>query len=143
MDDAEHGQVLVGEPPHGVDHFLHYLGIESRGRLVEQQDRRGSVATICFRVPVAMTGGPVAEVIVFKGRLFYRSAILLWVRRYLAYNRSLRKLEEMMAERGMSVEHATVGRWVVRYSPELLECFNRRKRLVSRRWHLDETYIKV
>jgi transposase-like protein len=48
-----------------------------------------------------------------------------------------------MAERGISVDHATIGRWVVRYSPELLERFNRRKRPVSRKWHVDETYIKV
>jgi putative transposase len=49
----------------------------------------------------------------------------------------------MMAERGISVDHATVGRWVVRYSPELLERFNRRKRAVTGKWHIDETYIKV
>ena len=79
----------------------------------------------------------------FKGRHFDRSVILLCVRWYLAYNLSLRKLEEMMAERGIEVEHATVGRWVVRDSPELLERFNRRKRPVTKRWHLDETYIKV
>jgi putative transposase len=69
--------------------------------------------------------------------------ILLCVRWYLAYSLSLRDLEEMMAKRGISVDHATVGRGVVRYSPELLERFNRRKRPVSRKWHVDETYIKV
>jgi putative transposase len=80
---------------------------------------------------------------VFKGRHFDRSVILLCVRWYLAYNLSLRNLEEMMAERGISVDHATVHRWVIRYSPELLERFNRRKRPVTGRWHIDETYIKV
>ena len=79
----------------------------------------------------------------FKGRHFDRSVILLCVRWYLAYNLSLRNLEEMIAERGISVDHATIGRWVVRYSPEFLERFNRRKRPVSRKWHVDETYIKV
>ncbi len=79
----------------------------------------------------------------FKGRHFDRSVILLCIRWYLAYNLSLRNLEEMMAERGISVDHATVHRWVVCYSPELLERFNLRKRSVSRRWHVDETYIKV
>ena len=79
----------------------------------------------------------------FKGRQFDRSVILLCVRWYLAYSLSLRDLEEMMAERGIPVDHATVGRWVVRYSPELLERFNLRKRAVSRKWHVDETYIKV
>jgi transposase-like protein len=80
---------------------------------------------------------------VFKVRHFDRSVILLCVRWYLAYNLSLRNLEEMMAERGISVDHATVHRWVIRYSPELLKRFNLRKRSVSRKWHVDETYIKV
>jgi transposase-like protein len=62
---------------------------------------------------------------------------------YLAYSLSLRDLEEMMAERGIAVDHATVHRWVIRYSSELLERFNSRKRAVSRKWHIDETYIKV
>ena len=79
----------------------------------------------------------------FKGRHFDKSVILLCVRWYLAYNLSLRNLEEMMAERGLSVDHATVHRWVIRYSPELLKRFNLRKRSVSRKWHVDETYIKV
>jgi len=48
-----------------------------------------------------------------------------------------------MAEPGILVDRATVHRWVIRYSPELLESFNRRKRSVSRKWHVDETYIKV
>jgi transposase-like protein len=47
---------------------------------------------------------------VFKGRHFDRSAILLCVRWYLAYSLSLRNLEEMMAERGISVDHATILR---------------------------------
>jgi putative transposase len=80
---------------------------------------------------------------VFKGRHFDRSVILLCVRCYLAYNLSFRDLEEMMAERGVYVDHSTVHRWVVHFSPQLLERFNRRKRAVSGSWHMDETYIKV
>jgi transposase-like protein len=76
---------------------------------------------------------------VFKGRHFDRSVILLCVRWYLSYNLSLRNLEEMMAERGISVDHATVHRWLIRYSPELLDRFNRREQAVIGRWHLDET----
>jgi transposase-like protein len=49
----------------------------------------------------------------------------------------------MMAERGISVDHATIHRWVIRYSPELLKRFNSRKRVVTGCWHIDETYIKV
>jgi hypothetical protein len=67
----------------------------------------------------------------FKGRHFDRSVILLCVRWYLAYNLSLRNLEEMMAERGISVDHATVHRWVVRYSSAngRTRCHHRQKAL--------------
>ena len=79
----------------------------------------------------------------FKGRHFDRSVILLCVRWYLAYNLSLRDLEEMMAERGLNVDHSTVHRWIVHFSAQLLERFNKRKRTVTGKWHMDETYIKV
>ncbi|PWJ84732.1 DDE superfamily endonuclease [Mesorhizobium loti] len=79
----------------------------------------------------------------FKGRQFDQSVILLCVRWYLAYNVSLRDLEEMMAERGITVDHTTIHRWAVRFSLLLLERFNRRKRAVTGKWHVDETYIKV
>jgi putative transposase len=103
----------------------------------------GSVANVLFQSFSYCSPSSGAEGSVFKGRHFDRSVILLCVRWYLAYNLSLRHLVEMMAERGISVDHATVHRWVVRYSPELLERFNRRKRAVTSRWHVDETYIKV
>ncbi|MFD1985436.1 IS6 family transposase [Mesorhizobium newzealandense] len=79
----------------------------------------------------------------FKGRHFDRSVILLCVRWYLAYNLSLHDLEEMMAERGLNVDHSTVHRWAVHFSPRLLECFNGRKRAITGKCHMDETYIKV
>ncbi|MFK4063947.1 IS6 family transposase, partial [Brucella anthropi] len=79
----------------------------------------------------------------FKGRHFDKSVILLCVRWYLAYNLSLRNLKEMMSERGIGLDHSTVHRWVIRFSPKLLERFNRKKRQVTRKWNLDETYIKV
>ncbi len=79
----------------------------------------------------------------FKGRHFDQSVILLCVRWYLAYNLSLRDLEEMMAERGLSIDHSTVHRWVVHFAPKLLGRFNKRKRSVTSKWHVDETYIKV
>lgn len=79
----------------------------------------------------------------FNGRHFDRSVILLCVRWYLAYNLSLRDLEEMMAEGDIHVDHSTIHRWVVHFSPLLLEHFNRRKRPVTGKWHVDETYIRV
>jgi len=78
-----------------------------------------------------------------KGRHFDRSVILLCVRWYLAYGMRLQNLEEMVAERGISVDRTTIHRWVIRYPPELLERFNSRKRIVTGKWHADEAYIKV
>jgi putative transposase len=80
---------------------------------------------------------------VFKGRHFEASVILLCVRWYLAYGLSLRDLEEIITERGVCVDHSTIHRWVVRYTPELLETFNTRKRPVMSKWQVDETYIRV
>ncbi|GLS30895.1 hypothetical protein SAMN04488498_15116 [Mesorhizobium albiziae] len=45
-----------------------------------------------------------------------------------------------MAERGITVDHTTIQRWTVRFAPLLLERFNRRKRSVTGKWHVDETY---
>jgi putative transposase len=84
-----------------------------------------------------------AEDRVFKGGPFDRSVVLLCVRWYLAYSLSLRELEGMMVERGISFDHATVHRWVIRHPSELLNRFNTSKHAVSEKWHLDETYIKV
>jgi len=65
------------------------------------------------------------------------------VRWYLAYALSLRNLEEMMAERGIVVDHSTLHRWVIRLATVLDKTFRRHKRSVGRRWHMDETYIKI
>lgn len=75
----------------------------------------------------------------FKGRHIDRSVILLCVRWYLAYNLSLRNLKEMMAERGVAMDHSTVHRWLLYFSPMLLERFSKRKRPVTRKRNLDET----
>ena len=54
----------------------------------------------------------------FKGRHFDREVIILCVRWYLRYKLSYRDLVEMMAERGLSLAHTTIMRWVQRYVPE-------------------------
>jgi len=79
----------------------------------------------------------------FKGAHFPQDIILMSVRWYLAYPLSYRHVEELMEERGVSVDHATIQRWVVKYSPQLEEAFHRRKRSVWVSWRMDETYIKV
>jgi transposase-like protein len=79
----------------------------------------------------------------FAGAHFPKEVILMGVRWYLAYPLSTRHVEERMAERGVHVDHATINRWVIKYSPLLEEVFHRRKRPVRASWHLDETYVKV
>ena len=79
----------------------------------------------------------------FKGAHFAKDIILTCVRGYVAYPLSDRQIEELMEERGVAVDHATVNRWVVKYSPLLEAAFHARKRPVGRRWRMDETYIKV
>jgi putative transposase len=79
----------------------------------------------------------------FKGAHFPQDIILMGVRWYVAYPLSYRHVEELMAERGVPVDHATIQRWVVKYSCQLAEAFYRRKRPVGRSWRMDETYIRV
>ena len=79
----------------------------------------------------------------FKGAHFPQEIILTCVRWYVAYPLSLRHVEELRQERGVSVDHATVNRWVIKYSPPLEEAFHRRKRPVWVSWRMDETYIRV
>jgi putative transposase len=79
----------------------------------------------------------------FKGAHFPQDIILMGVRWYVAYPLSYRHVEELMEERGVPIDHATIQRWVVKYSPQLEEAFHRRKRPVRVSWRMDETYIKV
>ena len=77
-------------------------------------------------------------------RMHYPLEVMLTcVRWYAAYPLSLRHIEEMMAERGVGVDHATVHRWALKILPVLAAVFRRRKRPVGMSWRMDETYIKV
>jgi putative transposase len=77
-------------------------------------------------------------------RLHYPlDVILTCVRWYVAYPLSLRHLEEMMSERGISVDHSTVHRWAMKLLPVLEKTFRLHKRTVGKSWRMDETYIKV
>jgi len=85
---------------------------------------------------------------VFQRLHYPLEIILLCVRWYLAYSLSLRNLEEMMQERGITVDHSTVHRWVMKLTPVLEAAFRKRKKKhgaggVCDSWRLDETYIKI
>jgi transposase-like protein len=79
----------------------------------------------------------------FKGAHFPQEIILTGVRWYVAYPLSTRPVEELMEERGVPVDHSTINRWVITYSPPLEEAFHRRRRPVWVSWRMDETYIRV
>src|SRR5450755_4267096 len=77
-------------------------------------------------------------------RMHYPLGVMLTcVRWYVAYPLSLRHLEEIMAERGICVDHSTVQRWAIKIVPVLAAVFRRRRRPVGKSWRMDETYIKV
>lgn len=75
------------------------------------------------------------------GRHFPKSVILTAVRWYLTYPLSYRQVEELLTERGIRVDHTTVHRWVVKYSPMLLDQFKRQHRNIGKSWRMDETYL--
>ena len=79
----------------------------------------------------------------FSGRHFPKDIILLCVRWYLAYPLSYRNIEEMMLERGIKVDHATINRWVIHYSPQLEQLHRTNKPSTGLSMKMDETYIKV
>ena len=79
----------------------------------------------------------------FKGRHFEAEIIVLCVRWYLRYPLSFRQLEEIMAERNLSVDHVTIWRWVQRYAPELNRRCLPKLRNTNRSWRVDETYCRV
>jgi transposase-like protein len=79
----------------------------------------------------------------FEGAHFPPEIILTGVRWYVAYPLRTRHVEELMQERGVSVDHATINRWVIKYSPQLEGAFHRRKRPAGSSWRMDETYIRI
>lgn len=68
---------------------------------------------------------------------------MLAVRWYLRYGLSYRDLEELLAERGIEVDHVTVYRWVQRFTPLLIDAARPCRHLAGDRWFVDETYVKV
>jgi len=80
---------------------------------------------------------------VIKRLRFPLEVMLVCVRWYAAYPLSVRKLEELMAERGVLVDHSSVHRWAQRMLPVLAKVFRRRKHPVGTSWRVDETYVLV
>ena len=65
------------------------------------------------------------------------------VRWYMRYGLSYRDVEELLAERGIEVDHVTVYRWVQRFTPLLADAARFARHSPGDRWFVDETYVKV
>jgi transposase, IS6 family len=79
----------------------------------------------------------------FSGFRFPPDVIVIAVRWYLRFGLSYRDVEELLAERGVEVDHVTIYRWVQRFTPLLAEAARPCRHAVGDRWQVDETYVKV
>jgi transposase, IS6 family len=79
----------------------------------------------------------------FAGFRFPADVIVLAVRWYLRFGLSYRDLEELLAERGIEVDHVTIYRWIQRFTPLLADAARPCRHGVGARWQVDETYVKV
>jgi hypothetical protein len=88
---------------------------------------------------IGSTSGSVAPV----GYRFPREVIAVAVRWYLRYGLSYRDVEELLAERGIEVDHVTVYRWVQTFTPAFIDAARPARHTTRNRWFVDETYVKV
>ena len=79
----------------------------------------------------------------FAGFRFPPEVIMVAVRWYLRYGLSYRDIEELLAERGVEVDHVTVYRWVQRFTPLLIDAARPCRHATGDRWFADETYVKI
>jgi len=77
------------------------------------------------------------------GILIGRSLLCACAGTFLRYKLSLRDLVEMMAERGLSLAHTTIMRWVKRFTPEFVKRWNRFAIPAGRSWRVDEIYLYI
>ncbi len=111
-------------------HRLHWCSVALSGEGGGMMTRR------CRPVPAAPSSA-------FRGFRFPPEVIVLAVRWYLRYGLSYRDVEELLAERGIEVDHVTVYRWVQRFTPLLVDAARPCRHAVGNRWFVDETYVIV
>src|SRR2546427_8884879 len=79
----------------------------------------------------------------FAGFRFPAEVIMLAVRWYLRYGLSYRDVEELLAERGIEVDHVSIYRWVQRFTPLFIDAARPCRHSCGDRWFVDETYLKI
>jgi transposase-like protein len=99
------------------------------------QDRTVSLSTRRRPLPVSRSA--------LAGFRFPSEVIVVAVRWYLRYGLSYRDIEELLAERGVEVDHVSVDRWVQRFTPLLVDAARFTRHSPGDRWFVDETYVKV
>lgn len=78
------------------------------------------------------------------GRSKFKAAVILkCIRLYLSYPLSYREVEEIMREDKEEIDHSTINRWVLKFTPKILSRFQKTKLAVGKKWFMDETYVKV
>jgi putative transposase len=77
------------------------------------------------------------------GSWYPKETIVQAVYLKLRFSLSYRDNEEILKYRGLGVDHATIQRWVIKYTPDLERSFHQKKRSIGKSWRLDETYIEV
>ena len=68
---------------------------------------------------------------------------MMFVYMKLRFSLSYRDLEEMMSMRGASIDHSTVQRWIMKFTPLLEREVRKRKKPTGKSWRMDETYVKI
>jgi transposase, IS6 family len=79
----------------------------------------------------------------FAGFRFPADVIVLAIRWCLRFGLSYRDVEELLAERGVEVDHVTIYRWVLRFTRLLADAARPCRHRVGDQWSVDETYVKV
>jgi transposase, IS6 family len=83
------------------------------------------------------------DLALFRKRQFSAEIIVTCVRWYLRYSLSLRDVEELMMERGLSIDHTTIWRWIQRYASEVRRRLRGQLKPKGSTWHMDETFVRV
>ena len=96
-----------------------------------------------MRVRPRQAARPQVQRSAFAGFRFPPEVITVAVRWYLRYGLSYRDVEELLAERGIEVDHVTVYRWVQRFTPLFVDAARPLRHAIGDRWFVDETYVKV